>query len=302
MLIAVTGATGYVGSHVAPRLQAAGYALRLLMRHPEPAPMPGAETALLDLSNDITQGCLEGCDVLLHLAAYIPANLRDPASAEQCWRINARGTLKIAEAAARAGMRHMVHATSGNAYRFGDGSPRREDDAMMPTSRGFYLGSKLLQEIYANDMCERAGIGCATLRLGSVYGGPGATGLVPGFLNQLKAGKPVRLHGGGSFGADFVHVEDVAKAALLAIKDRTEGPLNVGSGERTTVRDLARTIADLCQAPDHLIEEGPSSASPDLGFAALDCSRLHALGYRPRALREGLMEALSPCEPTQTAR
>jgi UDP-glucose 4-epimerase len=294
MRVALTGGTGYVGRHVAERLRGAGYLLRFLTRHPHTASQPGAETALLDLEASIDEETLQGCDVLVHLAAYIPADHTDAMAAERSWRINAWGTLRLAEAAARAGVRHMVHTTSGNAYRPCGGRPRHEDDAMMPMSRGFYLGSKLLQEIYASEVCGRHSVALTTLRLGSVYGGAGATGLVPHLLGRLKAHEPVRLHGGGLFGADFVHVEDVADAVLRVIRARAEGPFNVGSGERTTVLRLARTLARLCGAPDHLMEVAPAPADPDTGFAALDCSRLHALGYAPRDIRQGLVEAISP--------
>lgn len=291
MRIALTGGTGYIGSHVARRLQAAGCTLRLLTRHPASAVLAGAETATLDLDEGIAENALQSCDVLLHLAAYIPRDHADLASAERCWRINAWGTLKLVEAAARAGVRHVLHTTSGNAYQPGDGRPRREDDPMMPMTRGFYLGSKLLQEIYASEVCRRHGITCTTLRLSSVYGGAGATGVVPLLVEKLKAHEPVQLQGGGRFGADFVHVEDVSNALLLLIEHRADGAFNVGSGERTTLASLAQIIASLCGAPEYLIQVGSPSSDPDLGFAALDCSRLRALGYAPRSIAEGLMEA-----------
>ncbi|MEW9857050.1 NAD-dependent epimerase/dehydratase family protein [Novosphingobium sp. M1R2S20] len=297
MRIALTGGGGYIGRHLVERLASTGHILRLLSRRPVAPAHPRIETAQFDLDAEIPDDALRGCDVLVHLAASIPADHDDPASAEYCWRLNAFGTLRLAEAAARSGVRHLVQTTSGNAYSPGKGAARREDDPLMPVSRGFYLGSKLLQEIYAREVCMRKGVALSTLRLSSVYGGIGALGLVASLIERFSSGEPVHLDNGGLFGADFVHVEDVAHAILLVISSGATGVFNVGSGERTTVLDLARSVARLCNAPEELIMIAPASADPDSGFAPLDCSRMRALGYRPRTLRDGLGQIVGSDDP-----
>lgn len=289
-LVAVTGGNGFVGTHFSRHARRHGFRLRQLSRHPASSFDPADEVRPFSLDAETyPDDMLQGCDLIVHLAAHIPRDHRNIEEAELCWQRNVRGTLRLVEAAARAGVDRFVQTVSANAYApVLDLSPD-EDAAMFPKSRAYYLGSKMLQEICADELCRRAGISHAVLRISAVYGVGQISGLIPRLADDIAHDRPVHLTGGGGFGADFVYVDDVARSLLLAILERHGGPLNVGSGNRTTLIELATMLVDLFRRSHDLIRvEGDLEDDP--GFPALDIARLLSLGLEPRPLIAGLTE------------
>lgn len=286
-LLALTGGSGFVGRVFAAAARRSGWRIRHLARCRPPDADPGDEWCFLDL--DIVQAPdLTGCAALVHLAAYIPSRHRDPAEAARCWRINALGTLHLADAAIRAGVGRMLHAGSANAYAR-TAMPPDEAAPLFPSSRGYYLGSKIGQEIYAAERCRGEDVLLQTVRLASVYG-PGQQSGAPALMARAAAGGgPIRVHGTGASGSDLVHAGDVAQAMLLMLASEKAGAFNAGSGVRTTMAELARLLAARSGAA---IVHEPAEEEEDWGFPALNIDRLRALGYRPTPLVQGLTEML----------
>ena len=290
LTIALTGGTGFIGKRFAAVARASGYRIRHLTRHAAGDFAPDDEARPFDLeAPDHDAVNLRDCAALVHLAAYIPRDHDDPAAAERCWTINARGTLRLIEAAAAAGIKRIVQTTSANAYAGGVDVPD-ENAPMFPRSRSYYLGSKILQEIYATEFCRTRGIALTTLRLASVYG-PGQTSGAPGIMVRAALeGRPIEIIDGGQFGADMVYLDDVAQALMLAVERGCIGPVNVGSGVRTTIAQLARMIADLTGGS--VIEKPGQGTVSDTGFPPLDITRLRSMGYDPVPLPTGLAAIL----------
>jgi len=287
LLLALTGGSGFVGRHFAAAARRSGWRIRHLARRRPPEADPADEWAFLDLSA-VEGAALGGCAALVHLAAHIPSDHGDPVEAERCWRINVLGTLKLVDAALRAGVGRIMQASSANAYAPAT-QPPDEHAPLFPRSRGYYLGSKVGQEIYAAERCRGEDVLLQTLRLASVYG-PGQRSGALGAMAQAAAnGGPIRVHGTGAFGSDLVHVEDVAMAMLLLLASDRAGPFNVGSGVRTTVAELAQLLARQTGAP--IVHEA-EEMEEDWGFPALNIDRLTALAYQPMALVDGLATVL----------
>lgn len=291
-LMAVTGSTGFIGRRFVAAARTQGYRIRHLTRHPSSIQTPD-DVRPFDLSRDeADEAALEGCDILVHLAAHVPADHLDPAEAERCWRTNALGTLRLARAAVRAGVRRFTQTTSANAYAAWEQAPA-ETAAMFPRSRGYYLGSKMLQEIYAREACRPERLPLATLRLGSVYGPGQRSGAVATLLAAFTSGQPVVLQNGGRFCADFVHVDDVVTALLLVCDEAFDESFNVGSGVQTSIAELAQLLAAELGASSTLIQLSPEEADGDAGFPALCIDRMRSLGYEPRSLKDGLGSMIS---------
>lgn len=293
-MIALTGGSGFIGRRFAEVARAQGFRIRHLSRSLRAVHILD-ETRLLDLNHGpIEAATVMGCDAVVHLAAHIPRNHTDPVEAGRCWEINAMGTLRLVEAAVRAGIGHFIQTTSANAYAPWEKMPA-ETAAMFPRSRGYYLGSKIMQEVYAEALCQPAHLPLATLRLGSVYG-PGETnGAVAVLAGAIANGRPVILQNGGHFGADFVHVDDVVAALTLVIGRHAEGAFNVGSGVRTTIKKLAQTLIALTGQDPALIQLNAQSRDGDTGFSALSIARIGALGYTPRDIVAGLASLVGDC-------
>ncbi|WP_336968794.1 NAD(P)-dependent oxidoreductase [Sphingobium aromaticiconvertens] len=288
--IALTGGSGFIGKRFAVVARAKGYRIRHLTRHAAEDFAPEDEVCPFDLEAPTHDAAmLQDCTALVHLAAYIPPDHSDPAAAERCWAINAGGTLRLIEKAATAGVKRIVQTTSANAYADGVDMPD-ENAPMFPRSRSYYLGSKILQEIYATEFCRTRGMALTTLRLASVYGPGQTTGALGIMVRAAVEGRPMEIIDGGQFGADLVHVDDVVQALMLAVERDCSGPINVGSGVRTTIKTLARMIADLTGGS--VIERPGEGTSGDTGFPPLDIMRLRSLGCDPSPLSAGLSTIL----------
>lgn len=288
-VLALTGGSGFIGRHFSHAARARGYRIRHLGRQRPLAAAAEDEFRPLDLrAVDPHAPLLEGCDALIHLAAYIPRDHQDPAEAAHCWNVNALGTLNLLEMADRAGVAYVVQTSSANAYA-PTSQPPDEDSALFPSSRGYYLGSKIMQEIYAGQYCRTAGLTLATLRLGSVYGPGQESGALGNMVRAAQAGQPIRVVGSGRFGSDLVLVDDVIDALLLVLESDSAGPFNVGSGVRTTIAELAQALSDLTRSPIH---RDMTDGESDWGFPALNIDRLKALGYRPKSISLGLRAML----------
>jgi UDP-glucose 4-epimerase len=288
-LLALTGGSGFIGRHFADALRRQGYRIRHLARCRPQASDPQDEWRSFDLgAPDDARTSLSGCAALIHVAAHIPARHDDPEEAAHCLRVNALGTLHLVDAAVRAGVGRIIQTCSANAYAPTDGPPD-EAAALFPRSRGFYLGSKIVQEIYAVERCRGSGVMLQTMRIGSSYGPGQQTGALAAMAGAAMRRDPIRVGGQGLFGADFVHVDDVVQALILLLESGEQGAFNVGSGVRTTIAELAQRLSALTGAP--VIHE-PADGQ-DRGFSALDVTRLGRLGYRPISLQDGVRSLLA---------
>jgi UDP-glucose 4-epimerase len=286
-LIAVTGGTGAIGRRVVRELLDEGFGVRLLSRS---APRDLAiEHVSVDFSSDepLDAGALAECSAVLHLAAYIPSKHEDPATAARCFQTNVLGTIKLLQAMEGAGVERLLQTTSANAYAPGIEAPT-EQQPMYPAARAsFYLSSKLVQDIFGAHWAMCRGMSVTTLRLGSVYGAGMEQALFTRFAGALRAGEAIRLANGGSFGADFVEISDVAKAALMFLRSGVTGAFNVASGERTTLLEAARLLLELTgSSPDKLIVDAEERL--EIGFPQMDISKVRQLGFIPTDLRTGL--------------
>lgn len=295
--IAVTGATGFVGRRLVARLVADGHTVRALGRPESAGKLPaGVAHAPWSLDDGGDPSALAGTDVLVHAAAYIPANHASLAEAGPCWQRNALATLQLCEAAAAAAVAHVVHLSSGNAYKQ---QPRavHEDDPQFPSARAAaYLTSKVASEVFADHVGRVRGMAVAILRLSAVYG-PGmvAAGMVPSFAQRLLRGEVVTVDHGGRYQADLVHVDDVVDAIVAAITRRARGPFNIGSGHAVTSLDVARALAAAAGRDDDAVRiTGEPSGDVIAGFSPLAIDRARAeLGYAPRTIALGLASTLA---------
>lgn len=294
-LLGVTGAGGRVGRAFCREAMRRGYRVRGFARHP--ASLSNLTEAWpLDLERPpVDPVAFAGCDAVVHLAAYVPIDHGALAGAERCWSVNVLGTDKLIGALGAAGVRRLVQTSSANAYAPGIDCPD-EDAPLYPVSRTFYLGSKIAQELCAAEACRKHGIGLATLRLSSVYGTEGGGDLVTSFAARLLAGETLTLNAGGHFGADFVLIDDVVSAIFRTLEQGYEGLLNVASGRRTTLAELAQALRKVTGSSEEqvqIISDGPV----DEGFPAILIDRLQSLGHQATSLEDGLKLAVNRLSP-----
>ncbi len=288
----VTGAAGFVGSHLVEHLIREGWEVIALDRQRTKnfGSLP-LEYVLCDLEDPHSVGQLRlRADVVCHLAGYgeMLGALRDPAAYLQA---NVIGTAAALELARAAGARRFVYAASSSCYGARPPVPTAEDE-LIDTGHPYAL-SKYLGEQAVFHWARVYGLEVNSLRLFTAYGPrmrkSDALGPVLNiFLAQRAHGVPLTIVGDGTQGRDFVHARDVAAAFHLAATTPIHGQIwNVGSGETQTIDH----IADLIGGPTVRIPErhgDPHTARADIRKIQRD------LGWRPQVeFGVGLAELLA---------
>ncbi|TDD39207.1 NAD-dependent epimerase/dehydratase family protein [Actinomadura sp. KC06] len=298
MLVLVTGAAGFIGSHLVDRLVADGHEVIGVDDLSSGANVrPGVELWEMDVADPALaeKAAVRRPEVICHLAAQVSvrASVADPLHDA---RTNVVGTANVLEAARAAGGRKVVFTSSCAVYGVPDALPVPPDAELRPASP--YAASKVSGEVYAQTYMALHGIDFTTLTLANVYGPrqtpEGEAGVVSIFTDALLAGRPTKVYGDGTQTRDYVYVLDVVDAFARAAGDKGGGlRLNVGTGVETTDRDLHTVVAEAAGAPDD-----PEFAPPRLGdlpAMSVDPRRTgEALGWTPEVgLREGVAETVA---------
>jgi UDP-N-acetylglucosamine 4-epimerase len=255
----VTGAAGFIGSHLVEHLLRLDQRVvglddlstgreRNLAEALAAVSRPQAARFRFDRGDIRDPACcaraLVGVDVVLHQAALgsIPRSLADPLRTHD---VNVTGFLRVLAAARDAGVRRLVYASSSSVYGDHPALPKREDVVGRPLSP--YAASKRADELYACAFGRSYGLELVGLRYFNVFGprqdplGPYAA-VIPRWFAALLAGVRVVIHGDGETSRDFCFVDNVVQANLLAATSQAPEALgevfNVAFGERTTLREL----------------------------------------------------------------
>jgi len=246
----VTGGLGYIGSHAVRDMVERGWRIRILDNRYRSDPrtaqelseIPGVDVVEGDVRYaHMVESAVRGVEAVVHLAAVcMNKSIADPTESLD---VNLMGTQNVLDAAARAGVRRIVYASSASVYGDPGSLPMRESDALAPITP--YCIAKLAGEQMLSFYARRSGMSWLALRFFNVYG-PGQpvdayyTSVVLTFLNRIARGEVPMIDGRGEQSMDFVHVADVARAIGMALDSRATGEaLNVGTGTQTTIAQLA---------------------------------------------------------------
>ena len=292
--VVVVGGAGFIGSHLVELLAADRLSVLVIddLSHPCGVPLPPTvELVEADAGGPVAAGALARFrpQALVHLAAKGGVNraLRDPG--DHIRRVLA-SSVACFDAAAGVGCQAIVIASSGGAV-YGDAVRLPASEEMIPAPRSAYGAEKLSEETYLWTYRPR-GVRTVALRFGNVYGprqdGTGEAGVVAISSTRLVQGLRPVIYGDGSQTRDFVYVADVAAATRAALLSSADGPVNVGTGRETSVREVVEGLiraAGAELAPDYL------PAKPgEVARACLDAGRAERLlGWKPQTpLSEGL--------------
>lgn len=269
MKVLLTGASGFLGRHVAQRLLADGFAVTGFDQNPGG---PDHETVLGDLTNPFAvEGAVAGHDVVCHIGAigdvYLAAS--DPALAAS---VNVLGTTNVAQAARKAEAR-VVYASTWEVYGTPQYEPIDEDHPTAPDHP--YNITKLAGERMLLAADHLQGVPALALRLGTAYG----TGLRPNsvfriFLDKARKREPITIQGDGSQSRQFTHAEDIARAFSLACRSELRGmALNAVAEEPISIKQLAESV--ISRFPTEL-SFGPARAG-DVAPALVSSRRIEEL-------------------------
>jgi nucleoside-diphosphate-sugar epimerase len=295
----VTGAAGFIGSHLVEGLLDRGYRVRGLddfsTGHRANLATVWDDEAFAFVEGDVrdsetVERATEGVDCVFHLAARtsVPGSVEHPA---ETTAVNCTGTAAVF-AAARERDARVVFASSAAVYGSDVPVPTPEDAGLSPES------PYALSKRYGEGLVRGLGIDAVALRFFNVFGpgqdadGPYAA-VIPAFVERMRAGTPPVIYGDGEQTRDFVFVEDVVDATIRAAERGTTGRVyNVGSGGRVSILELVDALNDVLGTDLDPVHEDPRPG--DIRHSGADISRARAdLGYEPSVgLREGLAETV----------
>lgn len=301
----VTGAAGFIGSHLSEALVAGGQDvvalddlstgsranLTVIQRS---LVLPGAGSfRFIEGSIEDRAVCDDACraaDIVLHQAALgsIPRSIADPLRTH---RVNATGTLNMLLAARDGGLRRFVYASSSSVYGDDSSLPKVENRTGVPLAP--YAASKVACEYYARNFAQHYGLQTVGLRYFNVFGprqdpsGPYAA-VIPRWITALARGETATIYGDGETSRDFCFVANVVTANILAALDRRYDPgrsvFNIAAGARTSLNELFGHLVDLFGELGHTNIPPPvfrGERPGDVRHSLADISRAEELlGYR----------------------
>jgi UDP-glucose 4-epimerase len=297
MRVAITGAGGMLGGAVLLRLLESGHEVVALSGSLDAA--IGAEVVRWDAKQDMerTAEALRHVEVVVHAGAHIPRDHSDATEAVQCFEVNALGTLNLLRASERSGVRRFIYVSSASVL-----TPRtefvKEEDPVGCEHSPYYSGSKVLGEIYVRAKIARSLDGLI-VRPSAIYGPGMMTGVLWNFAERIRRGAPISLQNGGRFRSDYLWRDDLAEVLCEAVIGQQKGEVNLGSGQATSVLDVAKLLLEIFDADPSLIENA-TSGGPFLseGFSPVDITRARDwFGFHPTSLRDGLERWFSAGEP-----
>ncbi|WP_042665779.1 NAD-dependent epimerase/dehydratase family protein [Haloferax sp. ATB1] len=295
--VLVTGGAGFIGSHIVDVLAednevrvvddlSSGSASRL----PDSVELVQADIrdsrAIAEATFDV--------DLIFHQAAKVSVSksVDDPF---RCHSVNTTATLRLLESARREDAR-VVLASSAAIYGRPRTVPVREDEPKEPKSP--YGLQKLSIDRYARLYHELYGLETVALRYFNVYGPRQSngdySGVIGTFLEQARAGEPITVDGDGKQTRDFVYVDDVVRANLLAAKTDEFGvAYNIGTGSETAIHELAEIIKNATASNSPIVHGDPRRG--DIQRSCADISRAESrIGYAPQvALDDGVKRLLT---------
>ena len=299
--VLVTGATGFIGSHLCHELVQKGYRVFGLSHSGN---IQNIESLLQQCNFRLLQAdiCDVGCissvirenniGAVFHLAAQLPSaeDLDDPRSSLD---VNVRGTLNTLHAACMHKVTKFIYSSTIDVY--SEPPEYLPVDERHPTRPSTHYGiGKLEGELYCNLYSNS--IKVTVLRYSIVYGrGCKQGGAVNRFIHQAINCEPLTIYGNGGQSNDFMYVGDVVRANLLALEQDKTGIYNIGSGEETSIKGLAQNIIKLTGSRSEILFTHTESNKPfrfalDISLARKD------FGYEPSSLSQGISEYIKHFE------
>ena len=293
MKILITGGCGFIGSNLADELSKKHDVVILdnlstgRIKNIEDIDVELIDGSVTDL--EMLKDICRDVDFIFHQAAIssVQRSIEDPLSTNE---VNIKGTLNVLIAARDSNVKKVICASSSSIYGNTPYFPLGED--MKPDPQSPYAITKLTGEYYCKIFNEIYGMETVSLRYFNVYGprqDPSSdyAAVIPKFINRLLNNEPPIIYGDGEQTRDFVYVQDVVQANILAMETDASGVLNVASGGQITISGLADIIMEIIGKYFECIHDKPGEG--DVRHSVGDASKMIEFGFVPKySMEDGL--------------
>jgi UDP-glucose 4-epimerase len=298
-MIAVTGGLGFIGSHLVNRLnenndvvivddQSSGN-----IKNIEDLDFTRIDTDFGDITQVDLERIFEGVDYVFHMAAVtsVPQSVKDPMRSNE---VNITGMLKVLEAARKCGIKKLIFSSSSAVYGETEIIPISEKNPINPLSP--YAVSKATGELYCNVYSEIYKLPTISLRYFNVFGprqDPNSqyAAVIPIFIDKILKNESPVIYGDGKQTRDFVNVEQVVEANVLAAQSKKTGSYNIGLGKSTTINQLFDIIKESMGKDIEPVHEDERAG--EIKHSVADISKAKSIGYSPKKdFKEKLAETV----------
>jgi len=283
MKFVLTGATGFIGSHLLQALVSHGHDVTALVRSNQ-QPLSHVTWIETDLTSESSiptiKQALEGAEIVIHFAALIPAQSIGTETEEEMKQENVDATRYLLESMPTS-VKQVISSSSIDIYGIPQAAPIAEDHPIKPVTA--YGVSKAAAESAARDICAAKSVPLTSLRFTQIYG-PRERPIkaIPLFVRAIANDETPTLFGDGSDKRDYLYVSDAVDAVLLAMNNGTSGIFNIASGVSVSLKDVIDTLIAISGKDISPRYEDRRKAKIDI---LLDISRAKsALGFEPKTL------------------
>jgi UDP-glucose 4-epimerase len=307
--ILVTGGAGFIGSHIVDKLMEEDFVVTVIDnlqtgshanidRHLGKKNFSFVKGDIRDIN--LVRKTLKDIDVVFHEAALasVTLSVKDPILTNQ---INVEGTLNLLKASCDLGVKRFVFASSAAVYGKNNSPQKKEDDSLNPPSP--YGVSKLAAEKYVQVFQKLYGIETVCLRYFNVYGPRQRVdvhgsygGVISIFINRILKNMPPTINGDGEQTRDFVYIDDVVEANILAMnsKNGVGEAFNIATGKNVSINQIAGTLKRLMNKERlENIHNEPRATDVKHGYASINKAE-EILGYEPRfSIEDGLSQLVN---------
>ena len=288
MTILITGASGLIGSHLCKTLSESGadvVALTHQTDNPVLLSIPQANIEITpcdiqDYDNLSLVFRYYHPDTVFHFAAHLPSTANP-----DFLKVNVIGTSILLDICHHNRVKNFIYASSMSVYSTPPiRLPVDEEHSTRPDDD--YGRTKLIGELLCK--CYSKAIRTMVVRFSSVFGLGDNSRVAYHFMQSALSGQAIQVDGDGSQSSDFIYVDDAIDGMILALEDGKSGEIyNIGSGQETSVLELANLIAGLVEPPVEVGLSGKPATRP-FRFAADIVKARRELGYSPSPLVDGL--------------
>lgn len=309
--VLVTGGAGFIGSNLTDRLLADGHHVRVVddLSTGKEANLEAAletgrcELEVMSVTDKAISDFLCDIEIVYHLAAQadVRVSVADPVFDVD---VNVLGSVNVFEAAANAGVRRVIFASSGGTI-YGEPEQLPVSEAAPQKPLNPYGVAKKAAGDYLYYYDQVRGLEGVALALANVYGPRqdphGEAGVVSIFAGQIAEGKVPVIYGDGTQTRDFIYVDDVVDA-FVAASDRGRGLINIGTGKETSVNSLYHAIASAMDFNKDPAHRPPRTG--ELSHIALDVKLAESeLDWNPEtSISDGLIKTITWITQTNTTK
>ncbi len=286
--VLVTGAAGFIGSHMVKLLLKEGFNV-IAVDNLRSGRIENLKDVLnrihfykIDIRNEEIGKVIREADIVIHMAAVV--NIQDfYERPKEGFDINVNGTVNLLEYARKYEVELFEFASSAAVYGNPIKLPISEDHPTNPLHP--YGASKLAGEKIGMTYFYTYGLKFIGFRIFNVYGprmtGGFYAGVIAKFIESALSGKPLTIFGSGEQTRDFIYVEDITNGFLAGIKRRKAGIFNLGTGRVITINELAKIIKRLTNSDSQIIWTNPRPG--DIMHSQADISKAKSeLGWEPK--------------------